>query len=77
MAVVPVSVEEAARAAGEKAGPNTMRTANTVPIAIRCGVRLDKVRERRRSDDVHRDRRGREGPRSTRVDVSRVVDCRR
>ena len=36
-----------ARAAGENAGPNIITKANTLPISIRCGVRLDKVRERR------------------------------
>ena len=46
LVVVPPAMVDA-RAAGENAGPNIITKANTLPISIRCGVRLDKVRERR------------------------------
>jgi len=44
--VVPPPMVDA-RAAGENAGPNIITKASMLPISIRCGVRLDKVRERR------------------------------
>ena len=75
LVVVPPKVD--ARAAGENAGPNIITKANTLPINIRCGVRLDKVRvsdEKKARVGMHRDRRGREGDRSMRVEVSRVVE---